>query len=386
MGTAYTPGLTVSARTRVEKLRRLPLKGDVLVREGDAVTADTVVARTELPGPMQTVRLAERLGIEPAAVPAALCVQVGDQVQAGDLLAETQGLFGRFFRGELRSPVSGRVELISSTTGHLGVRVAPTPVERDAYIQGVVTRVLPHEGVVVTCEGALVQGIFGVGGERRGEIAVVTETPRQPIDEHAISDAHRGKILVGGSGITPSALRRAAEVGVAGLVCGGIVDRDLMDYLASALNQPGYDIGVAITGQEPIPFTLILTEGFGVIDMAARTFALLRSLEGRFASINGATQIRAGVIRPELIVPLTAGADGLPGIGPETEAGSSQLAVGTPIRVIREPWFGRLGVVTALPSELTQVESETLVRVLQARLDDGAQITVPRANVEIIQT
>ena len=58
VGTAYTPGLTVSARTRVEKLRRLPLKGAVLVKEGQTVRPDTVVARTELPGLMQTVKVA----------------------------------------------------------------------------------------------------------------------------------------------------------------------------------------------------------------------------------------------------------------------------------------------------------------------------------------
>ena len=38
--------------------------------------------------------------------------------------------------------------------------------------------------------------------------------------------------------------------------------------------------------------------------MAARTFGLFQALQGRTASINGATQIRAGVIRPEVIVPL----------------------------------------------------------------------------------
>ena len=53
--------------------------------------------------------------------------------------------------------------------------------------------------------------------------------------------------------------------------------------------------------------------------------------------------------------------------------------------MIREPYFGRLGTVTALPSALVQVESETLVRVLSARLENGEIVTVPRANVEIIE-
>jgi len=70
---------------------------------------------------------------------------------------------------------------------------------------------------------------------------------------------------------------------------------------------------------------------------------------------------------------------------PAKEDTAGQLAVGTPIRVIREPYFGRLGTVTALPSELVEVESGTLVRVLSTRLENGDIVTVPRANVEIIE-
>ncbi len=384
MGTAYTPGLKVSPHTTIEKLRRLPLKGTVLAKEGQVVAPDTVVARTELPGIMQTIKLAERMGIEPSDVPGVLRVREGDPVQVGDVLDESKGLFGRFFRSEFRSPVRGTVELISPATGHIGIREAPTPVERDAYIRGTVTQVIPEEGVVITCEGALAQGIFGVGGERRGEIAVVVSGPDQPLTEGLIAEAHRGKVVIGGSNVSGAALRRAAEVGAAGIVVGGVIDRELMDYLSEALHQPGFDIGVAITGQEPIPFTLILTEGFGTIAMAERTFALFRSLEGKMASINGATQIRAGVIRPEVIVPLSDTPEAASAAQESADAG--QLTLGTPIRIIREPYFGQLGTVTGLPPELVQVESGTLVRVLEARLADGRSVVVPRANVEIIET
>jgi len=234
----------------------------------------------------------------------------------------------------------------------------------------------------VACEGALVQGIFGVGGERQGEIIVITSGPDQPITDAVITEAHRGKIVVGGSNVSGAALRKAAQVGVVGIVAGGVIDRELMDYLAEALNQPGYDIGVAITGQEPIAFTLMITEGFGEIAMSNRAFALFQSLQGETASINGATQIRAGVIRPEVIVPLS---DTLEARN-EDDAEGGQLSIGTPIRVIREPYFGILGTVSGLPTELVKVESETMVRVLETKLSDGRTVTVPRANVEIIET
>lgn len=62
------------------------------------------------------------------------------------------------------------------------------------------------------------------------------------------------------------------------------------------------------------------------------------------------------------------------------------LDLGTPIRLIREPYFGRLGKVSGLPAEPVVIGSGARVRVLEAELDDGAQVTVPRANVEIVLT
>lgn len=379
MGTAYTPGLKVSSSTVIEKTRRLPLKGTVLVKVGDRVEPDTIVARTELPGPMQTVKLAEQMGVEPAEVKAALKVSVGDTVEKGTLLAQTKGLFG-WFKSEFRSPVAGKIEMLSEQTGHLGIRMPPTPVEKDAYIRGTVKEVIPEEGVVVQCRGALVQGIFGVGGERQGRIAVAVDSPDAVLTDTVITAEHAGCIVVGGSNVTARALRKAAEVGAAAIVVGGIVDRDLIEYLRETLKDPSFDIGVAITGHEPVPFTIVVTEGFGTIRMAGRTFDLLRSLGGASASVNGATQIRAGVIRPEVIAPSETD-EAIRVDAPE----SGQLLEGTHIRVIREPYFGELGVVTALPPELQQVDSETRVRVLHARLEDGRDVVVPRANVEIIE-
>jgi len=243
-----------------------------------------------------------------------------------------------------------------------------------AYLQGHVAEVMPEEGAIIETRGAMVQGIFGVGGERTGEIRVVVKSPTELLDASVIKDDDGGKILVGGNGVTYDALVKATRVGVKGLVAGGIKDSDLIQFL-------GYDIGVAITGQEAISLTLVVTEGFGYLNMAERTFDLFKSLEGKTASINGATQIRAGVIRPEVICPLLDNV--VQATGPKQ---AFELGVGTPIRVIREPYFGKLGTVTELPAQLMVVESGTEVRVLKAKIDGEGEVLVPRANVEIIAT
>lgn len=370
MASAYTPGLTVSGDIVVRRVRRLPIKGEVLVAVGDRVTPETVVAQAQLPGILQTVRMSEKLGIEPNEVPGAVSVKSGDRVEKEQVLAETKGLLG-FFKQRVTSDFAGTIEEVSEITGSILVREASTPVDVTAYLEGVVAEVMPGEGAVVETRGAMVQGIFGVGGERQGRIRMAVTSKEEALDASHIQETDKGAILVGGSGISYEAIQRAAEVGVVGLIAGGLRDSDLVKYL-------GYDIGVAITGSEPIPLTVLVTEGFGYLAMADRTFDLLKSLEGKSASLNGATQIRAGVIRPEIVVPLQETAAQSP------DAASFELRIGASIRCIREPYFGRLGAVTELPAQLVTLESGTEVRVLRARLEDGEEVTVPRANVEIV--
>ena len=370
MGTAYTPGLTVSASTLVRKTRRLPLKGDVVVRVGDEVQPETVVAQTDIPGILRTVRASERLGIDPDELPAAAVVRPGETVTSGQLLAMSRSFFG-MFKSECHAPLDGVVEIVNATTGHISIRERPHPIEVNAYIRGRVESVMEGEGVIVETRGALIQGIFGVGGERQGPIRMAVTDPGEPITEATITADMAGQVVAGGANISGAALRKAADLGLAGVVVGAIVDQDLIQFL-------GYDIGVAITGHEAINLTLILTEGFGTIRMAERTFRLLQSLQGERASINGATQIRAGVIRPEVIVPrLASDAEGA--------HEGQDLDVGTPIRIIREPYFGKLASVAALPPELRELPTGARVRVLEATLQNGERVVVPRANVEIIE-
>ena len=168
-----------------------------------------------------------------------------------------------------------------------------------AYVDGRIVEVIPQQGVVVETDCSLVQGIFGIGGETWGEIVIAVSSPNEELTPRHLTADMKGKVVVGGSFVSSDALARAKEVGVAGLVIGGIHDKDLRALL-------GYDLGVAITGTEQVGFTLILTEGFGAIPMAGKTFALLSAHAGQPASISGATQIRAGVIRPEIIIPKRA--------------------------------------------------------------------------------
>lgn len=372
MAHSYTPGLRVAEATVITKERRLPLRGDVLVSVGQHLAAEDVVARTALPGNVTPLNAANILGVTPAEVAASLLVSPGQSVTKDQIIAQSKSFFG-VFKSQLKAPITGVLESVSDVTGQIIFRDPPIPVEIDAYLDGRVTEVFPQEGIEIQAQGAFIQGIFGIGGETYGTIHMVCSSPDQVLDESRIpADAQR-KILVGGSLVTLGAVQKAIQSKAVALVVGGFHSLDLRKLL-------GYELGVAITGGEQIGLTLILTEGFGQIAMARRTFDLLKRHEGHMASCSGATQIRAGVMRPEIIITRKDVTHHIPH-GYEGKG----LDLGTLVRVIREPYFGQLGMVTALPPELMALETEAKVRVLEVQLEGGAKVTLPRANVELIE-
>ncbi len=229
--------------------------------------------------------------------------------------------------------------------------------------------------MVIENDVSFIQGIFGIGGETFGPIATACKSHEQEVTADLITADMKGAVIIGGARVTAEAIRKARDIGAAALVTGGIDDEDLRDFL-------GYDLGVAITGTEQVGLTLIVTEGFGEIAMAQRTFELLNSRKGDEASVNGATQIRAGVMRPEIIIPLTEAEK-----AQEAEPAHSEgfLEIGVQVRIIRDPYFGLIGEVSGLPAEPAVLGSGSRARVLEVKLDSGESVTVPRANVELIE-
>src|SRR5450830_1855991 len=102
-------------------------------------------------------------------------------------------------------------------------------------------------------------------------------------------------------------------------------------------------------------------------------FQTIAAYEGKMVSINGRTQIRAGVIRPEILLP--AGEDD--SVSTETEKTVSvmeELQIGDTVRIIREPWFGLVGKITADPEREVVLPSgvQTLIYELSV---NGEQLS-----------
>jgi len=371
MAYAYSPGLKVLESVTLQRDRRLPLSGKIIVSQGDNVSAEQVVMMTEMPGKADMMNIVSMLGCLPNEIKKYMKKKQGDSIKKHELIAESSSFFG-LFKTRIESPIDGTIESISPVTGQLTLRGKPIPIEVKAYIDGKVLSTDGKENVIVETTGSFIQGIFGVGGETCGKIEVAVQSPNIPLTIDSLSENHKDKIVVGGSYVTYDVLMRAKEVGVKAIIVGGFDDSDLKKFL-------GFDLGVAITGQEKLGLTLIITEGFGKIPMAEKTFNLLCKYAGMRTSVNGATQIRAGVMRPEIIIPH-------PNTQKTTDEKETKLVleIGKNVRIIREPFFGKIGIIKNLPAKLTKLPTESMARVLEVEFKNGECAVIPRANVEVI--
>jgi hypothetical protein len=370
---AYTPGLKIKKNIIIRKLRRLPVSGKVLVKVGDDVDFSSPIAEAMIPGEPNVINAAAELGVPRESLYKYMIKKEGDEIKKGEDIAGYNSFFG-LWKNWLKSPIDGYIERISDVSGQIILREAPIRIDVKGYLRGKVVEVLENEGAVIETNASFVQGIFGIGGENKGKIMVVTEKLDEYLIEDLITPNCKGKIIVGGACLTLEAFHKAVKLGVSGIVTGGINDIELKDLL-------GYELGIAITGHEEVNTTLVITEGFGEMRMNPKIIELFKDYEGKIAAINGTTQIRAGVLRPEVIIP--HGVDTQRG---DLETLSGGMVEGTQIRVIREPYFGRFGKVISLPVELQIIETRSKVRVIEIELDDGEIVIIPRANVEIIET
>ena len=337
-----------------------PRSGRVVIRE--------VFGREE---PPVNVDVAFDLGMRPREVLKSMLVHVGQEVKKSQIIAK-KGEMAAYFTKVSTAPISGVVSSIDANSGVVTIARPFKEVVVKAYIHGHVAEVMPERGVVVESPAVRIPGIFGVGRETHGELVVVTESPSQVLTADLITAELAGKVVVGGSLATNDALTKALEVGVRGLVTGTAHYLHLIRALSVKL-------GVGITGQEDIPMTVVLIEGFGHLDMNGEVWDTLKRFSGHEVSVNGATQIRAGAIRPEVVVAFPE----YDGPVSEERAVDEELAVGQRVRIINEPYFGALGEVVEVPVAPQVVETEAKVPVAMVKLADGRTVTVPRPNVEV---
>jgi hypothetical protein len=346
------PGCPVSVRPSVlcGMLRRLrPVEGTttILVQPGEYVLPDTVVARVQPPGRLHLMNVAAALGVPPRRLPRYTRVQAGQDVEQGELLAEYRGPLG-LGRRQCHATVAGTVAWISTESGCIAIVEPVPPAEIRAHLGGKVVATPPGEGVIIEGPALAVLGVAGCGGTAQGRLLLAAELAEVP-------QRASGMLVALARPVTYYDTVHVAETGARGLLAPALVPDaagPLLAALRRCIGRAGLTAGRSVAAAAPLPqdFCLVLTEGFGHLDMPPGVLELLRKFDGQVASLT------AEPPQPELLLPLEVIPD-LPGP-----------------RGIRPGALVRLTAPAYLGAQATVVQSSGLLRRLPAGLREPAAL------------
>ncbi len=338
--------------TNIQRRRVLPVSGNVLVRVGQKVSASDVIAEGQVATRHMLLDIRQSLGgVTTAEAERCIVRQEGDKLQQGDVIAENKGLFARV----VRAPQASRI--VMSASGRVLLEVESQPLQLQAGMSGVVTEMIPERGALIETDGSLIQGVWGNGRIGEGVMVPILHAPDEELSGEMLEVSLRGSIVVAGHCREVKVLRAAADLALRGLVLTSI-SADLI-VVAARMEYP-----------------IMVLEGFGRIPMNEVAYQLISTSEKRDASVNTTLNPPVGE-RPELILPLPARGQAPV---PTTYFGPNQT-----VRIQGDPYRGKVGVLVQLRPGLTQLPNGLRAQAADVRLDKDIQVTIPLANLEVIE-
>jgi transcription antitermination factor NusG len=338
--------------TTINRKRFLPVRGKIMVRKGQRISANDTVARAELTPQMYIVDIGKSLGIK-ENFDRYLKVGVGQEVSEGDILAGPVGIAQK----TIRSPKSGRV--VYSDEGQVIIRLHTQPYELKSGMPGVVSEIVDDRGITVTVTGALIQGVWGNSRVDTGLLNVVINKSDDVLTQDALDISMRGMIIFGGHCEDATPLQKAEKCSIRGLILSSI--RANILEIADHMEYP-----------------IIVMEGFGKIPLNTLARKLLTTNEKREVTINAQKYNLISGIKPEIIIPLPGTGD----LAPARELYSYE--VGQQVRITRAPYQGKIGKIFRIHSEKVKLQNGIVEFACDVRLEDGAVSTLPLVNLQVL--
>ncbi len=348
------------------------MPGETLVYPGRNVKALNVVARAEVSSRYRVINVARQLARPQVDMSEVMQVSAGDFVEANQVIATLKGGLS-FLQRSVRVPADGHIATVGP--GWVLLETERTATEIQAFINGVVSRVLPNRGVVIESEGTMIEAACGFGGEAYGRLRRLVDSPFEALEANAIDESVSEAIILGGQTVDEETLRTAEEWQVRGIIVGSIQ--------ASLLNL-----------NPPVKVRVVATEGFGDIPMSPYTFGVLTSLSRREISIRGQTPGLTPVSNNQWVdeTPIILASSIPKGVG-TSYTGSSAAAgnqenleatVGSRVRIIRGNLLGVSGAIDSIPLEPQPTEAGIIAPGAYVKVNNQVQF-VPWANLKQIE-
>jgi hypothetical protein len=359
-------------------VRRMPSNAEVKVRPGERISSDHVIAKTDPRQLAVRINIADQLGVSPNDVNKFMLRPVGSTFGAGEAMAKMRkGLRNTV----VASPMTGLLLSIDSDTG-VGLLAPGTGGDVRSLVSGDVEYVDGRQSIAIRTVGSRLFGIVGVGPSTEGVLAMAVGGPGEEAQPDRISADMRGKIVVAGASVSATTLRRLMDVGAAGVIVGGIVEREV----SACFGVPAEDrlspwrVGPSDTGMGDSMTTsiaIVATEGFGSLPITADAFAFLKKFEGTRVTLITTTRMSGFLARPQIISINQEMLDD------DAPAQPITLSTETRVRLIDQASLGMTGRVAERPKRVRRADG-VAVDVMTITTPDNKDRVVAANNVEII--
>jgi hypothetical protein len=338
---------------QIRRQRFLPVAGTVLVRAGQEVRADEVIARADINPEHISLNIERGLGVPRNKVADYLKRDIGDEIPEGGVIASRSGVIAR----EVRAPRAGK--LVAVGGGQVLLQVSNKPFELLAGIPGTVLEVKADSGAIIQTAGAWIQGVWGNGRLSVGALHMLSQDSNRPLTLEQLDSSLAGKILLAGHCGDQRVLELVVELQLKGLILGSLATRLLP--VAARMRNP-----------------VMVIDGFGKIPMNTAAYKLLSTNVKREITLNAMVFDQLTGDRPEVIIPLTGVEN------PPMPINISQLKTSDQVRILRAPYQGAIGTVHAILPGLTRFPSGIQVEATEVLLENGEKAVVPLANIEVL--
>lgn len=348
-----TPVNHIVGLTSIVRERLLPVSGTVLVRLGQKVSPNDVIAETNWAREHVILDVARSLHVSADVADRLIKCKVDDRIAANTEIAVGKGIFPR----RIRTPREGRVVVAGG--GQVLMEVGETKIELRAGIPGTIIEIVANRGAVIQTAGSLVQGVWGNGRIDSGLLVNIAEKPDGVLTAARLDVSLRGSILLACMVKDAETLQAAGDLPVRGLILSG-----LYPSLIQVAREMRYPI--------------MVTDGFGPLPMNSAAYKLLSTNIKREVTINAEVYDRYSGARPEAIIPLPISSD------PPAPREVETIAPGLQVRMRRPPALGMIGVIVEVKPGLTLLPSGLRAPSAEVKLENGETVLTPLVNLEVV--
>jgi hypothetical protein len=342
----------LSPAIKIHRSRVLPVNGSVIVRKGQKVNENDIIAEASLPAHHILIDVVQAFGLADAKLAASYIKRAaGETIDHHDIIAETGGMFSRI----IRTPKPGKI--ITVRDGVVVIETEAKSISLKALYPGVVSEIITDRGVVIETSGAVVQAAWANGLTGIGPLICKTDTRCDELVFSSLEVTARGAVIAGGTCSKPDVLTQAALLPVTGLILG---------------TMPASMIELA----KAQPYPILVINGFGGSGMDSSSWKLLFSLANKEVILNG--EITGGLApsKPEVMV-----------YGPvddQNTATAKMFTSGQTVRIHAAPNVGQTGRIEKILPGTVTLPNGLKVTAASIIMDNKERKTIPVANLDVI--